>query len=144
MEEISNPIALVLGVVDAANIVERRLDSALGHIKGITFSEYRLLQAIAAAPSGSASRVDLAEAVGLSPSGVTRALKPLEKLGFVETVRDLRDARQAKAGLTGQGLELEADAAGVIADAIESLLAKADQPLADFEVTQRVLGALSR
>lgn len=111
----------VIGVINAGVSLQQRLDSALGHIKGITFSEHRLLAAIHQSPNGSGSRVDLARAVGLTPSGVTRALRPLEKLGMVETIRDDRDARRSLASLTPQGEELLADADGVLADAMESM-----------------------
>jgi len=39
--------------------------------------------------------VDLAAAVGLTPSAVTRALRPLEKLGCVATQKSERDARRS-------------------------------------------------
>ncbi len=111
----------VIGVINAGATLQQRLDNALGDIKGITFSEHRLLAAIDHSPNGSGSRVDLARAVGLTPSGVTRALRPLEKLGMVETIRDDRDARRSLASLTEQGRELLSDADGVIADKLESL-----------------------
>ncbi len=108
---------LIASVIAAGNALQGRLDGALGNIKGITYSEYRLLSAIRASPNGSGSRVDLAKAVGLTPSGVTRALHPLEKLGMVETARHPRDARRSLATLTAQGEELVGDADGVIFDA---------------------------
>ncbi len=100
--------------------VERKLDRSLSNIKGISFSEYQLLAALHGDFDGAATRVDLAEAVGLTPSGVTRALKPLEKLGFVETRKDARDARRSLAGLTPHGVELTVDAAGVVDDVLGS------------------------
>jgi len=109
---------VVFSLITAANRLERRLDVQLSNIKGISFSEYQLLDALG---SGSATRVGLAEMVGLTPSGVTRALKPMEKLGFVETIRDERDARRSLAQLTEQGSELLRDAAGVVNDTIESI-----------------------
>ena len=108
---------LIASVIAAGNALQARFDGALGNIKGITYSEYRLLGAIRASPNGSGSRVDLAKAVGLTPSGVTRALRPLEKLGMVETARHPRDARRSLATLTAQGDELLRDAEGVISDA---------------------------
>ncbi|MBT8102576.1 MAG: MarR family transcriptional regulator [Gammaproteobacteria bacterium] len=101
---------------------ERRLDAALGSIRGISFAEYRLLQALGDAPNAQSSRVDLARVVGLTPSGVTRALRPMEKLGIVATVKSKRDARLAIAGLTPAGRELLSDAAGVVDDAMKSTL----------------------
>lgn len=113
--------AMVIAMAAAWNRIERRLDGALSSIKGISFAEYRLLDQLAGAPAGM-SRVDLAEAVGLTPSGVTRALQPLEKLGFVTTTRSERDARRALASLTEQGRELAADASGVVDDVAAQLV----------------------
>ena len=90
-------------------------------IKGISFSEYQMLAALRDHPAAAATRVDLAAAVGLTPSGVTRALKPMEKLGFVETAKDARDARKSLATLTPAGIELVVDADGVVGDAIAEL-----------------------
>ena len=111
----------VFGLIAAASRVERRLDVQLSNIKGISFSEYQLLDALGSAAGGSATRVSLAASVGRTPSGVTRALKPMEKLGFVETIRDERDARRSLATLTFSGTELLSDAVGVVNDTIELL-----------------------
>lgn len=119
------PHDLCLGMAAAWSRVEKHLDAAVSNIKGISFAEYRLLRTIADSPGASASRVDVARAVGLSASGVTRALQPLEKLGFVTTHRSDRDARLALATLTPQGAELVGDATGVIDDAAEQLLERA-------------------
>lgn len=100
----------------AWSVVERILNGNLGSIRGITYSEYRLLSAIATGPAPGSSRVDLARSVGLSPSAVTRALRPLEGLGMVTTTKHPRDARLAIACLTPDGEELVSDAAGVVTD----------------------------
>jgi len=109
---------LVFGLLDAAAVLERHLDTVLSNIKGISFSEYRLLAALEREHDSTATRVGLAGAVGLTPSGVTRALRPLEKLGFVETIRDARDARRSLATLAEGGVELVSDAHGVVNDTI--------------------------
>lgn len=96
--------------------VERKLNANLSNIRGITYSEYRLLSAIAAGPVAGSSRVDLARSVGLSPSAVTRALRPLADLGMVSTTKHPRDARLAVASLTDAGTELVSDATGVVRD----------------------------
>lgn len=105
--------------------IERSLDHSLGAIRGISLAEYRLLRALGDAPGASASRVDLADAVGLTPSGVTRALKPMEKLGIVSTVKSKRDARLAIAALTPAGRELLSEASAVVDDAARALLKRA-------------------
>lgn len=119
--------SLVLEFLDVAGVVERRLDSALSYTRGISFSEFRLLRTLAHGNDVGSSRVDLAHAVGLTPSAVTRALKPLEKLGYVTTVSNERDARQSLAQLTKGGRELLNDAQGVFNDTfLESPLNELD------------------
>ena len=106
---------LVMRVLGTAASLERGLDGALSFTRGVTFSEYRLLRTLQAAEHG-LTRVALAQAVSVTPSGVTRALKPLEKLGYVETVKNERDARQSLAVLTQGGQQLLSDVSGVLAD----------------------------
>ena len=118
---------LALTLAAAWNRLERRLDHSLGAIRGISLAEYRLLRALGDAPGSRASRVDLAEAVGLTPSGVTRALRPMEKLGIVSTVRSKRDARLAIAALTQAGREVLDDASGVVDDTMKAMLKRTPQ-----------------
>jgi len=120
--EVSSNQQLLLSVVDLADRIDRRAAAALSNIKGISLAEYRILRALADTPDAQASRVALAEAVGLTASGVTRALAPLEKIGYVETVRDARDARKALASLTPAGDELVRDASGVLNDFTQHLI----------------------
>lgn len=109
---------LVLQLLSTAVTLSQMLDRSLSAVKGISFSEFQLMSALAEQPNSSATRVGLAKSVGLTPSGVTRALKPLEKLGFLRTERDFRDARRSIAALTPAGQELVDDARGVVADTI--------------------------
>ena len=120
--QISLQQTLALVFADAWHHLEKRLDSSLGSIRGISLAEYRLLRALGGAPNSQASRVDLAQSVGLTPSGVTRALRPMEKLGIVSTVRSKRDARLAIAALTPAGRELLDDASGIVDDTMAVLL----------------------
>lgn len=119
---VSNEQALALAFAAAWNRIERRLDASLGAIRGISLAEYRLLHALGRAPGAQASRVELAHAVGLTPSGVTRALRPMEKLGMVTTLKSKRDARLAIAALTPAGRELLDDACGVVDDCMRAIL----------------------
>ncbi len=131
--------SLALVFASTWNRLERRLDNSLGSIRGISLAEYRLLRALGDAPNAQASRVDLAHAVGLTPSGVTRALRPMEKLGIVATVRSKRDARLAIAGLTPAGRELLGDASGVVDDAMKSLLERSPQAAAQLDELVKLL-----
>jgi DNA-binding MarR family transcriptional regulator len=119
--------ALALAFGGAWSRLEQHLDHSLGAIRGISLAEYRLLRALGDAPGSQASRVDLAQAVGLTPSGVTRALRPMEKLGIVWTVRSKRDARLAIAALTPAGREVLDDASGIVDDTMKAVLKRTPQ-----------------
>ena len=118
---------LVLGLLESAARVQRRLDRSLSFTLGISYTEYLLLAALAERPGCSATRVELAERVGLTPSAVTRAIKPLEKIGLMTTRRGERDARQNLAILTPAATELLENAEGILSDSISGL------PLADVD-----------
>lgn len=137
--EITKEQSLGLALASAWSRLERRLDNELGSIRGISLAEYRLLRALGDAPNAQASRVDLAQAVGLTPSGVTRALRPMEKLGIVSTVRSKRDARLAIAALTPAGRELLSDASGVVNDAMKAILKRSPKTAAQLDAFIDVL-----
>lgn len=122
----------VMALLESAALVERRLDSQLSNICGISFSEYRLLQALSEAHEATATRVEVARQVGLTPSAVTRAFKPLEKLGFIRSTKSERDARRSLATLTSAGVERITNARAVVADQVASLPV-ADLPSAALE-----------
>lgn len=135
---------LALAFAAAWNRVERRLDQTLGAIRGISLAEYRLLRALGDAPGSQASRVDLAQAVGLTPSGVTRALRPMEKLSIVSTVKSKRDARLAIAALTPAGRELLDDASSVVNDTMKSVLRRSPEMAAQIEQLTELLNDVGR
>lgn len=109
---------LVFDLLAAASHVQSQLDRALSAMRGISLSEFQLLSALQAEHEATATRVDLARAVGLTPSGVTRALRPLEKLGYVSTKKDERDARRSLATLTKHGRTLVNQSAKVVDETI--------------------------
>lgn len=112
---------LVFSLLSAANAIEGRMNRVLSNVKGVSFTEYCLLKRLQECHNSSATRVDLARAVKLTPSAVTRALKPLEKIGYVSTQKGERDARQSLAALTPAGVELLEDANRLIDDEIDLL-----------------------
>ena len=136
---INDQHALALAFAGAWHHLERRLDASLGAIRGISFAEYRLLRALGDAPGAQASRVELAQAVGLTPSGVTRALRPMEKLGIVSTLKSKRDARLAIAALTPAGRELLTDASGVVDDTMIALLQRAPRAASNLRLFNELL-----
>ncbi|MEE4277830.1 MAG: MarR family transcriptional regulator [Halieaceae bacterium] len=119
-DQLTKSESVVMQILATAATLERGLDSALSHSRGVTFSEYRLLRTLQAAEHG-LTRVALARTLSVSPSGVTRALKPLEKLGYVVTEKNSRDARQSLAKLTRGGRDLLSDAKLVLADFLREL-----------------------
>jgi DNA-binding MarR family transcriptional regulator len=133
---------MALTLARAWNRVERRLDGALSSARGISFADYRLLQTLAVAPRSRASRVDLARAVGMSPSGVTRALRPLEKLGMVTTTKSDRDARLALAELTSAGHEVVSDGSAVVDQLMEAIVQRAPSVASDRAAVARLLEEL--
>jgi DNA-binding MarR family transcriptional regulator len=134
--------SLALAFASAWGRLERRLDSSLGAIRGISLAEYRLLQALGDRPNAQASRVDLAQAVGLTASGVTRALRPMEKLGIVTTLKSKRDARLVIAALTPAGRELLSDASGVVNDTMNDILARSPKTVAELDGLVDVLDSI--
>lgn len=80
-----------------------------GLVYGASFSEYLILKAIHGEGASGIRRVDLAERVGLTVSGVTRAIAPLEKQGYVETLAEASDARVRKVTMTTSGITIFED-----------------------------------
>ncbi len=136
--------ALVVELLAAATNITKRLDRSLSDIKGISFSEFQLLDALRSHARATATRVELADDIGLTPSGVTRALKPLERLGFVETKKDERDARRSLASLTPAGIELVADASGVVNDSLDGLDVLQGLSASDRKLLSKLLDRLAR
>lgn len=129
----------IFALLRAAKSVEGRLNRVLSNVKGISFTEYFLLEQLKAFHNGAATRVDLAGAVHLTPSAVTRALKPLEKLGYVITEKGERDARQSVASLTSAGLELLRDSNSLVFDEIASFPIPAKHKGELFTVLDRLI-----
>jgi len=142
--QITNEQSFALAFAAAWNRLEKRLDGSLGSIRGISLAEYRLLRALSDAPSAWASRVDLAQAVGLTPSGVTRALRPMEKLGYISTAKSKRDARLALASLTPAGQELVDDASAVVNDAMKVVLDRLPEVSARMDELTELLENIGR
>lgn len=135
---------LVTALLDAANQVAHQLDGPLSQFKGLSLSEYQLLAALGDQHRATATRVDLAAAVRMTPSGVTRALRPLEKLGYVETKKDERDARRSLAALTRHGHKLVAESSKLIDEAVADMQAFSRLDPAQRGAMQRLLQDLAR
>ena len=134
---------LVFAVLGAASHLERMLSRDLSTVRGISLSEYLILESLGQQP-GSTTRVDLAASVGLTPSGVTRALRPLEKLGYVTTEKDPRDARRSLAKLTRAGTRLVKEASKLIDEAVARMRGLGEVEDADRRVAIRMLEGVAR
>lgn len=67
----------------------------------------------------------------------------MERLGFVETTKDDRDARKALAKLTPAGIELVADADGVVDDTLSRCRTIDDLPAEQRETFGEPLAHLA-
>ena len=103
-------------LIRIGQILERRASHHASNLVGLSYSEVCLLHALAGAGDRGLSRGELADRVHLTPSAVSRALKPLEKLGFTYDKRDERDARNARAILTQAGTERLSHALSALED----------------------------
>ncbi|MEM9533183.1 MAG: MarR family transcriptional regulator [Pseudomonadota bacterium] len=105
--------ALVLQLNQLSSRSSRSLDHSLS-LHGISFTEYRVLHALAGSAQGVLPRSELAERVCLTPSGVTRLLNPMEKIGLVEKHSQPRDARVSLVGIAPAGREIYKDASATL------------------------------
>ncbi|MBV8148920.1 MAG: MarR family transcriptional regulator [Candidatus Eremiobacteraeota bacterium] len=120
--------------------VVRRLEPRLAGHHGLSFSELRLLRAIAAARDRRLRPTDLAAELDVTASGVTRAILPLEKRGIVRRETDPSDARVSRVTLTTAGQTLLDHAATTAADAATRLLRRLS--LGQIRQLERLLGEI--
>jgi DNA-binding MarR family transcriptional regulator len=99
-------LEIALALTRAADSLARKMDSRLGSLHGLSFSDFTLLLHLSRAPLERLKRIDLAEKVGMTASGVTRCLLPLEKIGLITRQADARDARVGYAALSEAGRTL--------------------------------------
>ncbi len=131
----------VLQLLETAAQLERQLDSVLANTRGISFSEYRLLALLVNAGEQGLPRIELAKGVGLTASAITRALKPLIKLGYVGTAKSERDARQSRALVTKAGRGLVHDAHAALQDQLRASPINQLPPASAIEL-QRLLAQM--
>jgi DNA-binding MarR family transcriptional regulator len=73
---------------------------------------------------------------------VTRALRPLEKIGLVSTVKNKRDASLAMAKLTPAGQALVNEASGIVDDTVASIIERAPKLSAKLNSVSNLLDCL--
>jgi DNA-binding MarR family transcriptional regulator len=112
-----------LAIRNLVNSTEKR-----GLVYGASFGEFLILRAIETGGPNGVRRVDLADQVALSVSGVTRALAPLEKLGYIDHQEENLDARVRRVVLTNSGRELFID----IEKDVERLMEQLDDSIVEL------------
>jgi DNA-binding MarR family transcriptional regulator len=83
------------------NLIQKTEGRAL--VYGVTISEYLMLKEVVTAGDEGISRMDLAERSGLSVLELTKALQPLEKLSFIETMDATPNPRERRISMTPGG-----------------------------------------
>jgi DNA-binding MarR family transcriptional regulator len=89
------------------SLIQRTEDRAL--VYGVTISEYLTLKEIHNAGREGISRSELAEKLGSSVLELTKALQPLEKLCFVETLEATANPRNRRVAMTSGGSGIYGD-----------------------------------
>jgi len=89
------------------SLIQKTEDRAL--VYGVTISEYLALKEIQSAGTEGISRSELAATLGKSVLELTKALMPLEKLCFVETLAATDNPRERKVAMTKGGLGIYGD-----------------------------------
>lgn len=121
MRQLSAQMSLILKMTDLQARISKRLDSGMGSIHGISFTEYMVMHRINEAPGKLMRRIDLAESIGLSASGITRMLRPMQKIGLVEKEENPRDARVSLVKLSKAGNKILSEASLSFEQSAESI-----------------------
>ena len=89
------------------NLIQKTEGRAL--VYGVTISEYLILKEVVTAGDEGISRMELAERAGLSVLELTKALQPLEKLCFIETMDATPNPRERRIAMTPGGAGIFGD-----------------------------------
>ena len=89
------------------NLVRKTEDRAL--VYGVTISEYLTIKEIRSVGREGISRSELAGNLGLSVLELAKALIPLEKLCFIETLAPTANPRDRKVAMTEGGIGIFGD-----------------------------------
>ncbi len=96
----------ILRTLRASALIDERFTGALSALHGVSLREVMLMLYVRNSPGSKLSRIELAKRLFVSPSTVTRATKPLEKIGLIDRQSDSRDARLSYVVLTTSGGKL--------------------------------------
>lgn len=89
------------------NLVQKTENRAL--VYGVTISEYLALKLVLDSGEAGVSRKNLAENLGLSVLELTKALQPLEKLCFIETLEATANPQERRIAMTAGGSKIFGD-----------------------------------
>jgi DNA-binding MarR family transcriptional regulator len=98
---------LCLATQRAARLLARRFDRVFAPL-GLTNGQFSMMVALSGSWSPRLS--ELAEFLGMDAATMTAAVKPLERRGLLERLRDAADARARRVALTEAGRALVAQA----------------------------------
>jgi DNA-binding MarR family transcriptional regulator len=121
----NSEMGLLMNLLGLNTTLQKRLNGRLS-MHGLSWSDFLVLQVLAAEPGQTMRRVDLAERVGLTASGVTRLLNPMEKIGLVDKQASDHDARVSLVALTAAGARLLEDSRVAVADLAEEVFGQLD------------------
>jgi DNA-binding MarR family transcriptional regulator len=93
--------SVVFGVLDAAHVLESRLEGALGKV-GLSMAKVGVLDTLTKAPEP-LTLGELAEKISCVRSNVTQLVDRLEAEGLVRRISDPNDRRIRRAALTPTG-----------------------------------------
>ncbi|MEH6556298.1 MAG: MarR family transcriptional regulator [Oceanicoccus sp.] len=96
----------ILHTLRASALIDERFTGALSALHGVSLREVTLMLYVRNSPGSKLSRIELAKRLCVSPSTVTRAAKPLEKIGLIDRKSNSRDARLSYVVLTASGNKL--------------------------------------
>jgi DNA-binding MarR family transcriptional regulator len=89
------------------NLVQRTESRAL--VYGVTISEYLILKEVMLAGSDGISRMELADSMSGTVLELTKAVQPLEKLCFIETLDATPNPRERRIVMTPGGAKFFGD-----------------------------------
>ena len=96
----------ILRTLRASALIDEKFTGALAALHGVSLREVMLMLYVKNAPASKLSRIELAKRLCVSASTVTRATRPLEKIGLTASQADSRDARLSYVVLTSAGSKL--------------------------------------
>ena len=103
-------MSFIINMWSVNSMISKKIDSTLGSVHGIGFTEYMILFQLNNSHNKTMRRIDLANSIGITASGITRIVSPMEKIGLVMKEKNPRDARVSLVKITSSGELILGDA----------------------------------